>query len=108
MTDYDSPPLLYAIPPGLSVTADNNYYDSIDVLHLVGTVTNHSSNAYDFVKACYATYNSSGNVVTTGSWYTSPSTLGPNQIGSYDALDFDAFYFSWDQWKVWPDASYYQ
>jgi hypothetical protein len=106
VTDYYSPPLSYAVPPGLSVTADNSYYDIVDVLHLVGTVTNHSSNTYDFVKACYATYNSSGSVVTTGSWYTSPSTLGPNQTGTYDALDFDAFYFSWDHWEVWPDASY--
>lgn len=106
VSSYHSPPLLYAVPPGLSATIDNLYFDIGGVYHIVGTITNHSANTYNFVKACSAIYDSSGNVLRAKSWYTTPDTLGSGQTGTYDSLEFSTSGLIVDHVKVWPDASY--
>ncbi len=105
VTNYYSPPLLYQVPPGLSINITNTYTDIINYVHVVGSVNNNSSNTYDFVKVCSAFYNAAGDVVRTNFTYTSPSTLGPSGSGTYDSsVSGDGAGI--DSVKVWVTASY--
>ena len=105
VTDYFEPPSIFSEPPvGLDATITNVYTDFIGYRHLVGQVTNNSPNTYDFVSICAAFYDNAGNVVRTGLDYTSPDTLGPGEVGSFDA-SADEEGADIVSHRVWVDAS---
>jgi hypothetical protein len=87
VTDYESPPFDGDAPvTGLDAMVTNTFTDSIDFLHIVGTVTNNSGTSYDFVQPIFAFYDASGAVVRVEDTFTRPTTLGPGQQGSFEAL----------------------
>jgi V8-like Glu-specific endopeptidase len=105
VTDYYSPPLLYQVPPGLSIDIDSFHTDIIDYVHVTGTVQNNSAYTHDFVKVCSAFYDTDGRVVRTDFTYTDPSTLGPGGWGSFDSF-VDGDGADIDSVAVWASANY--
>ncbi|MGH2634196.1 MAG: FxLYD domain-containing protein [Tepidiformaceae bacterium] len=105
VTDYTSPPFGSDAPTsGLAASITNTYVDSINFVHFVGTVTNNSARSYDFVNPIIAFYDGAGTVIRIEDAFTSPSTLGPGQTGSFEAL-LDADGVSFTSYRVWVDAS---
>jgi hypothetical protein len=85
VTDYDTGNYEPVIS-GLDAAITNTYVDSIDYTHIVGTVTNNSSQTYEYVEVYVASYNAAGDVVGVDSTFTEPDTLAPGQSGTFEAL----------------------
>jgi hypothetical protein len=104
VTDYTEP--AYDPPAaGLVATITNSYTDVIGALHVVGTVTNSSSTTYDYVEPIVGFYDASGRLLREDFTFTSPSTLGPGQSGTFDSFIFDAKGLDITQFRTWVDGS---
>jgi hypothetical protein len=105
VASYYQPPLLYRVPPGLSVDSLDFYLDGLGFLHASGEVTNYWSNTHESVKVCGAFYDASGDVIDTDFAYVDPDNLSPNQTGTYDIWSIVDPAFI-ESATVWADASY--
>lgn len=88
VTDYDTTPYQ---PPvtGLSVAVTNIYRSITGTVHVVGKVTNNSGITYDYVEPIGAFVDAQGTVIRTDYTFTSPDTLAPGGVGTFDMLFLD-------------------
>ena len=87
---------------GLSATVTNSYTNSIGTLHIVGTVRNDSTVAYDYVQPIVALYDGTGSMVRTDFTFTKPSTLQPGQSATFDLLVLNPVPFA--TYRIWVDG----
>lgn len=88
-------------PVGLDVTAVNVARGAADVYRVSGEVVNNSRQTYRLVQVCGAFYDVNGNVVRVDSSFTSPSTLGPRERGSFTLAQQGA---NIDIYRIWTDG----
>jgi hypothetical protein len=103
VTDYYSPPFSDPVI-GLHAMVTNVYTSSTGSLHMVGTVTNNSSTAYEFVEPLVALYDANGTVVRVDFTFTSPDDLAPGQIGTFDLLILSPVP-EWSTYRMWVEAN---
>ncbi len=101
VTDF-SAPASSPVVTGLNATVTNTYTSAGGTLHIVGTVTNTSATAYEYVQPIVALYNAIGAVVAVDYTFTSPTDLAPGSTGTFDILMFDPPPYA--STRLWVDA----
>lgn len=90
-TSYRFAPVQYItdgfpLPPLTLIDDDGNYISATGSYEINGTYKNATSATYDWVMPVGTLYNSAGKVVGCDYTYTDPSTLLPNQSGTFEMV----------------------
>ncbi len=104
VTDFSEGPEVNPVV-GLDATITNVYTD-VYFVHVIGTVTNNSSNTYGSVRPCVAFHNAAGDVVSIYPAYARPDTLAPGETGIFDAYNVVEEGRAIVSERVWVDARY--
>jgi hypothetical protein len=88
---YRFSPVLYMtdglpLPPLTQNNISGSYISSSGSYFITGSIKNPTSATYDWVMPVGTLYNSAGTVVGCDYTYTDPSTLSPNQSGTFEMI----------------------